>query len=62
MTIIKTIALLCQLNGSGGNLIGIIEDVEKKQLKCQQYYVKCLGNPIEHNYKTLAKCVSERKL
>ena len=62
MTIIKTIAILCQLNGAGADSFHVAEYVERKQLQCQQYYVKCLGSPIEHNYKTLAKCVSERKL
>lgn len=62
MAIIKTIVLLCQLNGAGADSMSITEHVERKQLKCQQYYIKCLGSPIEHNYKTVAKCVSEKKL
>jgi len=62
MSIIKTIAILCQLNGAGADSGSITDYVEKKQLQCQKYYVICLGSPIEHNYKTLAKCISERKL
>jgi len=30
------------------------------QLKCQQYYVKCL-DPLNANYKTLSKCIREKK-
>lgn len=62
MIVLKIIAILCQLNGAGADSGSLVEYTEKKQLQCQQYYVKCLGSPIEHNYKTLAKCVSERKL
>lgn len=54
---IKTIALLCQLKISKD-----IDLVEKKQLKCQQYYVKCLDNPLNSNYKTLSKCIKQKKL
>lgn len=56
MEILQTIAILCQLNGVSGNAAIQI------QLQCQQYYVKCLGNEINSNYKTLSKCVLERKL
>lgn len=54
MDILQTIALLCQLNGVSGNAAIQI------QLKCQQYYVKCL-DPLNAGYKTLAKCILERK-
>lgn len=56
MEILQTIALLCQINGYDA-LASI-----KIQLDCQQYYVKCLGNEINSNYKTLSKCIQERKL
>lgn len=56
MEILQTIAILCQLNGWDAHA------ATKEQLKCQQYYVKCLGSEINSNYKTLSKCVLERKL
>ena len=62
MQIIKTIALLCQLNGAGGDSAFILDVAEKKQLNCQQYYIKCLGNELNSNYKTLSKCIQEKKL
>jgi hypothetical protein len=57
--IIQTIALLCNLN-TGADGISLIEVVKKSQLECQQYYVKCL-DPLNTNYKTLSKCIRERK-
>lgn len=62
MELVQTIALLCQLNGSGGNSGSLIEYTEKKQLECQQYYIKCLNNDNLANYKILSKCIQERKL
>ena len=62
MEILKTIALLCQLNGAGADSAHLIEYAEKKQLSCQKYYTNCLGNEINSNYKTLSKCIQERKL
>lgn len=59
MEIIQTIALLCNLN-TGADGISLIEVVKKSQLECQQYYVKCL-DPLNTNYKTLSKCIRERK-
>jgi hypothetical protein len=56
MEMLRTIALLCQLNGQGDWAATI------EQLKCQQYYIKCLNTEINSNYKTLSKCVLERKL
>jgi hypothetical protein len=61
MDIIQTIALLCQLNGAGADSAHLIEYAEKKQLKCQQYYTKCL-DPINSSYRTLSKCILDRKL
>lgn len=55
MEILQTIALLCQLNGWDAHA------TPRVQLDCQQYYVKCLGNEINSNYKTLAKCIMEKK-
>lgn len=60
MEIIQTIALLCQLK-SGADSVWLIEKIQKDQLLCHQYYVNCL-DPLNTNYKSLAKCVSERKL
>ena len=57
MELLQTIALLCQIKISNANL----DVIEKKQLKCQQYYVGCLGNPLNSNYKTLSKCIKEKK-
>ena len=54
MDILQTIALLCQLNG----LDTVI--AADRQLSCQQYYVKCL-DPLNASYKTLAKCILEKK-
>ena len=55
MEILQTIALLCQINGYDARA------AIKEQLHCQQYYVKCLGNEINSNYKTLSKCISEKR-
>ena len=57
MEIIKTIALLCQLKISQK-----VDIIEKKQLKCQQYYMNCLDNPLNYNYKNLSNCIKKRKL
>jgi hypothetical protein len=54
MDILQTIALLCQLNGYDAKASIEI------QLSCQQYYVKCL-DPLNASYKTLAKCILEKK-
>jgi hypothetical protein len=54
MEVLQTIALLCQLNGYDARASIEI------QLKCQQYYVKCL-DPLNANYKTLSKCIREKK-
>jgi hypothetical protein len=59
MEIIQTIALLCNLY-TGADGISLIEVVKKSQLECQQYYIKCL-DPLNTNYKTLSKCIRERK-
>jgi hypothetical protein len=55
MEILQTIAILCQLNGWDASAS------QKVQLSCQQYYIKCLGSEINSNYKTLSKCVLEKK-
>lgn len=62
MEILQTIAILCQLNGVGGTSFSTTEYVERKQVQCQQHYVRCLGLEINSNYKTLSKCILERKL
>jgi hypothetical protein len=56
MEIIQTIALLCQINGYDANAAIQI------QLQCQQYYIKCLSADNLATYKTLSKCIQERKL
>ena len=56
MEILQTIALLCQLSGQDPKA------VENKQLECQKYYIKCLGTDAYlSEYKTLSKCLMERK-
>ena len=57
MEILKTIVLLCQLNGATE-----VYHAEKAQLKCQQYYIKCLNGESLGAYKDLSKCVAQRKL
>lgn len=61
MEILQTIALLCQLNGGGADSGTLIQYVAKKQLECQQYFISCV-TPINANYKTLSKCLQDRKL
>lgn len=60
MELLKTIALLCNLH-TGANESYNIEIVRKIELECQKTYIKCLGNEINANYKTLSKCILERK-
>jgi lipopolysaccharide/colanic/teichoic acid biosynthesis glycosyltransferase len=55
MELLQTIALLCQINGWDASA------AIREQLQCQQYYVKCLSVDINITYKTLSKCVLERK-
>jgi hypothetical protein len=55
MEILQTVVLLCQLNGWDAHAAA------KEQLLCHQYYIKCLGSEINSNYKTLSKCVLEKK-
>jgi hypothetical protein len=62
MEIVRTIALLCQLNGAGSDSASLIEFTEKKQLQCQQYYMKCLDGGFLGDYKNLSKCILQRKL
>jgi len=59
MEIIQTIALLCNIN-TGVDGVYLIEVIKKSQLECQQYYVKCL-DPVNTNYKTLSKCIRNKK-
>lgn len=62
MEMLQTIVLLCQLNGGGADSFSLIQHTEERQLKCQQYYIKCLNNNALGTYKDLTKCVQERKL
>ncbi len=58
MELLQAIALLCQLSGADA----IPTHLDKYQLECQKYYIKCLKNDqLNASYKTLAKCVEERK-
>lgn len=61
MEFIQTIALLCQINGAGADSSTLISYTEEKQLKCQQYYLKCVES-VNANYKTLSKCIQGKKL
>jgi hypothetical protein len=54
MDLIRTIVLLC----SAASARDSADYIEKIQLKCQQYYVKCLENT--STYKDLSKCIKER--
>jgi hypothetical protein len=60
MDILQTIALLCQINGAGSDSAHVTIYTQKLQLECQQYYVKCL-DPLNTNYKTLSKCIRDKK-
>jgi hypothetical protein len=57
MEIIQAIALLCQINGNSD-----FSYVNQKQLQCQQYYIKCLSVDGLSTYRSLSKCIQERKL
>lgn len=54
---LQAIAMLCMVSSGGdtGGLSWVYKNVDKYQLECQQYYVKC------EQKKTLATCVLERK-
>jgi hypothetical protein len=58
MEILRTIAFLCTLSSPRESA----DYIEKKQLECQQYYVKCLNADNLTNYKQLTGCVQKRKL
>jgi hypothetical protein len=56
MELLRTIAFLCSISSPRDSA----DYVEKLQLQCQQYYVKCLSNT--SNYKDISKCIKDRKL
>ena len=56
MEILRTIAFLCTVTSGSTYPAGI----EKIQLECQKYYVKCLNNT--STYKDVSKCILDRKL
>lgn len=56
MEILRTIAFLCTV--TSGNTTAV--NVEKLQLECQKYYVKCLSNT--STYKNVSKCILDRKI
>lgn len=58
MEILQTIALLCQI----GTAYDTPTAIEEKQLRCQKYYITCLGSSSSLTaYKDLAKCIKEKK-
>ena len=58
MDILKLIAFICHITSTDSAKL-----TDKAQLECQKYYVKCL-KPDErfHTYKTISKCIEDRKL
>ena len=62
MDLIQTIVLLCQLNVNSSDSLKVVEYTQKEQLKCQQYYVRCLESNFLGDYKNLSKCILQRKL
>lgn len=56
MELLRTIAFLCTVTSGTDSAARI----EKLQLECQQYYVKCLSNT--SNYKDISRCIKDRKL
>lgn len=58
MEILQTIALLCQI----GTAYDTPTAIDEKQLRCQKYYVTCLGDAAAlTTYKQLAKCIKDKK-
>ena len=58
----QTIVMLCTIN-SGVATNSMISQIEKRQLKCQQYYTKCVD--FQNIYTTntilkLKKCILEK--
>jgi hypothetical protein len=60
MEIIKTIALLCQLSGATSTPAEV-DYLERKQLECQKYYVKCMDGGFLGDYKNISKCMIQKK-
>lgn len=56
MELLRTIAFLCSISSPRDSA----DYIEKLQLQCQQYYVKCLSNTSA--YKDVSKCIKDRKL
>jgi hypothetical protein len=57
MELLRTIALLCQINGSTEPA----QVIDKMQLTCQKYYVTCLNSSMLGTYKDLSACIKEKK-
>jgi len=59
MELITAIALLCQVGVDGTYLI-----IDKQQLKCQQWYLECVGTNMRENThpQYLVSCIKKRKL
>jgi len=56
MELLRTIAFLCTITSG----VDSAARIEKLQLECQQYYIKCLSNT--SSYKDIALCIKDRKL
>lgn len=56
MELLRTIAFLCTVTSGTDSA----NRVEKLQLECQQYYVKCLSNT--STYRDISVCIKNRKL
>ncbi len=58
--IIKIIALLCKVS-SGVDNVSMVDYIEKNQLKCQKYYIKCVDLSNSTSFRQLKKCILEKK-
>jgi len=58
--IVQMIALLCQINI--GSMSVTIEKIEKAQLECQKYYVKCIDSKVNmfEDEKKLKECIKDK--
>ena len=57
---LKTIALLCQITWGG-----YVVNIEQKQLECQVFYIKCMGEKTDFTTSgsdALKKCVLLRDI
>jgi len=54
-TLLSTIALLCQIQTGGPTIV-----VEKAQVACQKYYVRCVKRESGNDSERLQKCILTR--